>query len=485
MSPGVPIAVPPSAATPMLTPNVPTEGDVTARQLTVERHRAGDVVSVQVDRYLPVRERDQITVDRTGRALIRFSDQVLVELFRDSSIEIARVSLEPAGSVFLELQQWVGHSHIELRSIAETRLRLTTDYATITPLASDTTFSVCQAQGVTCTVTQSGETEVQADDRSLRLHAGEGTFILEGNPPLPPVCIDVNEIRRWMDQLRGPEDVPDALVTFVQGRPEPPCPDRSSRPLLAPTVPPSSTSDRSEPISPAPTVPEREPPIVDSIHVPAGEFAMGFDGGPLDAQPMHTVYLDEFWIMQTEVTNAQYAACVAADICTAPSVESWSDPVFANHPVTGVTWHQANAYATWVGGRLPTEAEWEKAARGTDGRIYPWGNENPSEQYANFNVPLDGTVPVGSYPDGASPYGVLDMAGNAEEWVADWYDPDYYTVSPAHNPQGSETGLLRILRGGSFKQNLNDIRASVRVKALPESKFETAGFRVVMSTVQE
>lgn len=217
------------------------------------------------------------------------------------------------------------------------------------------------------------------------------------------------------------------------------------------------------------------------IHIPAGEFIMGSEEGANDEKPIHAVELDEFWIMETEVTNAQYAACIEANVCTEPNNVRWRDPALANHPVTGITWEQANTYATWGGGRLPTEAEWEKAARGTDGRSYPWGNENPTVEHTNFRFVTGATAPVGTYPAGVSPYGVLDMAGNVEEWVADWYADDYYATSPRQNPQGPESGLLRVLRGGSFKHNPLQIRSAARYKALPDSRFDTVGFRVALS----
>ncbi|MEZ4735960.1 MAG: formylglycine-generating enzyme family protein [Caldilineaceae bacterium] len=470
----------PDGPVPAQTPTAPLQGDVTARQLTVERHSAGNVVAVQIDNYLPVQANDQITVDQTGRALIRFSDQLLVELFRGSQIEIAQVRLEPAGSVFLRLRQALGHSQIELRSMAHMRLTLTTDYATITPITSDTKFAVCQGEGVTCTVTEVGETEVQAQGQPRRVRAGEGTFVLEGQPPLPPVCIDLNEIRQWMDRLRGPETVP-ALVTFVQDRPAPPCTSLPPPiPTLAPIATPASPVTGSALFSSTIHVGSGLTQTT-YIHIPASEFTMGSNGGNPDEQPMHTVYLDEFWMMQTEVTNAQFAQCVAAGVCLAPRNERWDDPAFANHPVTGVNWSQANGYATWVGGRLPTEAEWEKAARGADGRIYPWGNQAPTAQTANFNTLAGDTVPVGQYPDGASPYDVLDLAGNVEEWVADLYDSDYYTYTPVRNPQGPATGTFGVLRGGSFYHDVLDLRASARAKAFIDGKFDSVGFRVATS----
>jgi formylglycine-generating enzyme required for sulfatase activity len=218
--------------------------------------------------------------------------------------------------------------------------------------------------------------------------------------------------------------------------------------------------------------------------VPAGAFTMGSDEGLPDQRPAHRVTLSSFWIMQTEVTNAQYAHCVDAGACTAPANDRWNNSDFAAHPVTGVTWQQANEYALWVGGRLPTEAEWEKAARGTDGRIYPWGNEITGNEQLNYNssMGVGDTMPVGSYPQGASPYGVLDMAGNVEEWVGDWYGPVYYARSPEENPTGPNDGSAKVLRGGSYFSNRLHVRSTAREKAFPNSNFPSSGFRVVIAS---
>jgi len=216
------------------------------------------------------------------------------------------------------------------------------------------------------------------------------------------------------------------------------------------------------------------------VFVPAGPFTMGTDSGDDDEGPAHTVHVDSFWIMRTETTNALYAACVGAGACTAPGNSVWNDPDFADHPVTHVTWEQASAYAVWAGGRLPTEAEWEKAARGTDQRAYPWGSEATSNELLNFNFAVGSTTPVGSYPAGASPYGALDMAGNVEEWVADRYDIGYYAVSPGSNPQGPDEGPFRTVRGGSYYSNGMDVRTFSRERALANASFDSVGFRVVM-----
>jgi formylglycine-generating enzyme required for sulfatase activity len=227
------------------------------------------------------------------------------------------------------------------------------------------------------------------------------------------------------------------------------------------------------------------------VAVPAGEFIMGMSAdegfkecqrhykdckseGFTKEEPAHKVYLDAFYIDKTEVSQEDYDKCVAAGKCKANHrFEGLTGP---RQPVVGVTWDEARSYCSWAGKRLPTEAEWEKAARGTDGRMYPWGNEFDGKK-ANFcdkNCEMDWaqkkwddgyarTAPVGSYSTGASPYGALDMAGNAWEWVADWYQKDYYSKGPVKNPKGPDAGTNHVLRGGSWSYLAYDLRVSSRI----------------------
>jgi serine/threonine-protein kinase len=223
------------------------------------------------------------------------------------------------------------------------------------------------------------------------------------------------------------------------------------------------------------------------VYVPAGEFKMGTNDLDPQERPIHNVYLDAYWIDQTEVTNGKYAKCVGAGVCGRPANENsytrfpyFSDPMYADYPVIRVDWKQARDYCDWADGRLPTEAEWEKAARGTSERIFPWGPANPSDKLVNYNKSFGDTTVVSKFPDGASPYGALDMAGNVWEWVNDWYDPEYYSNSPTGNPQGPPSAAKRVLRGGAWNaEGALYIKTAYRHATEDYSNTISIGFRCV------
>ena len=306
----------------------------------------------------------------------------------------------------------------------------------------------------------------------------------------------------------------------------------SSQPTAAPTNAPSSTTapppaDTSAPVD----TQTRSSDEMVIVYVPAGQFEMGSTDAQLDQamqtcyeqlgewnqcqrdayldeQPPHAVQLDAYWIGQTEVSNAQFA-CFLNEMGN-QSVDGiqWLEPGsghrgveyglieqvdglfrpqtgYEDFPVVEVSWPGADAYCTWADGRLPTEAEWEYAARGPEGRLYPWGNE-----WDDRLLNHDGTdyrdgqarwMPVGSFPDGASRCGALDMAGNVWEWVADWWSADSYARSPSRNPQGPESGTVRIGRGGSWYDPARHVRSASRKGLSPSSyRVHWVGFRCVV-----
>ena len=302
-----------------------------------------------------------------------------------------------------------------------------------------------------------------------------------------------------------PTDTPEPTLTVT---PEP----TETPEQIDPTPTPSATI--------TPTVEVEQPTMgstriseidqMEQVFIPAGEFIMGSDD--IEAQrsvengraypeiPAHTVYLDDYWIDKYEVTNAQYALCVADGACTPPHSNDadvyrhyYDNPEFANYPVVWVSWFAARAYCEWAGRRLPTEAEWEKAARGTDGRKYPWGNEEVTGERANFcdvnctrtiaNELYDdgysGTAPVGSYPAGASPYGVMDMSGNVWEWVSSLIMPYPYDANDGR--EDLDAPGERAWRGGPWSNGYWWMRSSVRYRSVNFYKWYVLGIRCAAS----
>ena len=303
------------------------------------------------------------------------------------------------------------------------------------------------------------------------------------------------------------ENMPEATVTFTPKTTEMPKP--TSTPIL-PTV---TTTVIPALIETEPTIGSTRLFEVDQmlqVYVPSGEFIMGSDddeakmtiegGRAYPEIPVNTVYLDGYWFDKYEVSNGQYALCVDAGVCQPPFLSSsetrpyyYSDPEYSNYPVIWVNWYMARAYCEWAGRRLPTEAEWEKAGRGTDGREYPWGNEPLSGERANFcdiNCPRtttnpnynDGyadTSPVGSYPAGASPYGAMDMSGNVWEWTGTLIMP--YPYDSNDGRENPEVNGERAWRGGPWSNGYWWMRVSVRYRSIPNYWQVNLGFRCASS----
>ncbi len=257
--------------------------------------------------------------------------------------------------------------------------------------------------------------------------------------------------------------------------------------------------------------------VSDMVRIPAGNFIMGSDNFEIDEQPVREVFIDEFWIDKYPVTNADYARFLngflelypdrASEISTFIDLQNEQTKIrivqnryvpispYENHPVINVSWYGANEYAKLNHKRLPTEAEWEKAARGTDARLYPWGNsiDSSNANYWDSKDPFEnGTSPVGFYDghnfldfrttDSPSPFGVYDLVGNVKEWVSDWYQYNYYANSRTINPPGPKTGTKKVIRGGGYLFNPDKLRATYRYALEPNKTKHYVGFRCVRST---
>jgi formylglycine-generating enzyme required for sulfatase activity len=299
------------------------------------------------------------------------------------------------------------------------------------------------------------------------------------SPPIEtPALAEVSDI--------GTPEVLESATRVVTVEPTQP-------PTASPTIVPTATASG---VVQTPSIPDDVQVPEGMVFVPAGEFQMGCDrdrnAGVCNSgnMPLHTVYLDPYFIDRTEVTRGKYAQCIAAGACDEP--QGWSrydnEQTHGNYPVTRVSWFNAVDYCTWAGKRLPTEAEWEKAARGSnDTRTYPWGDADPNCTLANsrypdgdrwgFCVSVSDPNKVGSYPAGASPYGALDMAGNVSEWVYDWLSANYYHESEYSNPPGPTSGNAQVLRGGDYECTWNWISVAYRHSDYPTSSSVTVGFR--------
>ena len=318
-------------------------------------------------------------------------------------------------------------------------------------------------------------------DETLQPTEESGGAIVDVVSTITPGPVDMLEPT---EQSEGTivEVIPTAAATATS---MPPTSTATTTPEPAdtPTVTPSPTA------SPTPNVPppdaelgslwERSKDQMKMVYVPPGTFPMGSNDLWVDEKPVHDVTLDGFWIDTTEVTNAHYAQCVGADVCEASFYVDDSTYNGDGYPVVGVSWDDADTYCSWAGGQLPAEAQWEYAARGADGNRYPWGEKEPTCELAQLLDCAGQTVPAGSYPEGASWVGALDMAGNVWEWVNDWYNSDYYANSPTENPAGPESGSSKVQRGGGWNHGPADLRGPNRDGDDPFYGYDDIGFRCV------
>src|SRR5215467_4911982 len=256
----------------------------------------------------------------------------------------------------------------------------------------------------------------------------------------------------------------------------------------APAKPPTKSTHPPNGTSPPKAATRPQPPgeIVGKdgaamVLIPAGEFTMGSDKGDDDEQPIHKVFLDSFYLDKFEVTNGRFSKFVEAIQSEPPwgFADKETPVVRPDQPVRWVNWMDAIGYCLWAGKRLPTEAEWEKAARGSVGRAYPWGNDPPTPAHAVFGLKegSDTVSAIGNRDKGKSPYGVHDLAVNLYEWTTDWYDEEFYSKNPAINPKGPSEGTAKAQPGGSYINGAYRLRSSFRTKGDPTEHDPNVGFR--------
>jgi eukaryotic-like serine/threonine-protein kinase len=288
-----------------------------------------------------------------------------------------------------------------------------------------------------------------------------------------PQMVALNEENQTSFTIASQEDIEDSIriLSPVVTHTAKPLPTTTKRTTLTPTINAEIAAGS-----------VNENPIDDAemVFVPYGEFIMGTNASDADEneKPEHPVFVDSFWIYKYEVTNAQYRKCINEGGC-----EGFM-PAFPEdrYPVVKINWYEANAYCEWAGGRLPTEAEWEKAARGNDKRKYLWGDSAPNCDLANYNACGGNIKKIGSAPNGISPYGAMDMAGNVWEWVFDYYSENYFNAS-YDNPTGASNHTHRMMRGGSYKNNAWYMRVTDRIGTIPGASDEIIGFRCVVPEI--
>jgi formylglycine-generating enzyme required for sulfatase activity len=428
----------------------PTQATLTALEIPVSI-AAGDSAeaSLKRDETVGIQVNDKIVVPEAGHAVVRVGDRMIVDILRSAEFSLADVVLEPGDTVFVKMRQVKGHSRVSLSERFNARVRMETDFASITTLRPGTEFLICHdPTQLTCIVATKGEIEVMGQGKVVTLKAGEGTYVLKGKPPFPPICADVDSTNAWLDQKLGTGKV-QALGELVAGWKQESC--------AAATA--ASTAARAGTAQP---LPQSE----GMVKIQAGTYAVGStESGEAHISPLQKK-LPAFWIDIYEVTNAQYKTFIDQTGHQQPA--SW--PGQDKRPVEGVTWDDAVAYCIWSNKRLPTEAEWEVAARGPGPNppLYPWGNDQDAGGKVE-SLPRTATYDVGSMTFNKSPFGTYDMAGNVWEWV----DDPYYPVSEG----------MKIVRGGRYGWIVD---MAFRQQAEPRSErfVPYSGFRCAADQVQ-
>jgi len=432
----------------------PTQATLTALEVPIQvsRVNSGAETPLNKDETVIIQVNDDIVVPEGGHGVVQVGDRVTVDILRSADFRLSDVKLEPGDAVFAKLRQVKGHSRVALSENANARVRLETDFASITTLQPGTEFVVCHdPTALTCVVVVKGQVEVVAQGKVVRPKAGEGTYILKDKPPFPPICAHLDDVNAWLDKKLGTGEV-QALGELVAGWKQESC--------AAATA--ASTASAAAPAGTAQPLPQSE----GMVKIQAGTYTIGStESGDAYITPLQKK-LPAFWIDIYEVTNAQYKTFI--DQTGHQQPVPW--PGQDKRPVEGVTWDDAVAYCSWSDKRLPTEAEWEVAARGPGPNppLYPWGNDQDAGGKVD-SLPRTATYDVGSMAFNKSPFGAYDMAGNVWEWVGD----PYYPVSEG----------MKIVRGGRYGWIVD---MAFRQQAEPNSErfVPYAGFRCAADQVQ-
>jgi formylglycine-generating enzyme required for sulfatase activity len=399
---------------------------------------------------------DEIRVPESGHAVLQIGRGVTADVLRGSALSLVEARAEPGGALFAKLSLTQGHTTVALRPGANARVRLETGFASITTLEPETQFTVCHDPAVlTCMVVAKGQVEVLAQGKVVRPKAGEGTFIQKGKAPSPAICTHLDEFDAWMNEKLGTGEVK-PLGELVAGWKQESC--------AAATASAASAAATGSPVAGSTPIPLPVP--YDMVKIPAGTYTIGYDApDEYHITPLQKE-LSAFWIDAYEVTNGQYQAFLEATAHATPAVQTSQ----SSYPVAGVTWNDAADFCAWSGKRLPTEAEWEVAARGGDPipPRYPWGDD-PNANGDIESLPRDRTYEVGTKAFNVSPFGAHDMAGNLWEWVGD----PYYPVAEG----------MKILRGGRHGR-IVDMAYRQQTEPANPRFLPVAGFRCAADKVQ-